>query len=75
MITKKFIVEDNDLMQEWNWNKNNKLGFNPDTLTFSSAKKVWWKCKLNHEWESTIYHKAIRKQGCPYSCILRSYRL
>ena len=25
---KKFIIEDNDLMQEWNWDKNNELGLN-----------------------------------------------
>ena len=63
---KKFIIEDNVLTQEWNWDKNNELGLNPNALTFFSGKKAWWKCKLNHEWESTIYHKAVRQQGCPY---------
>ena len=39
---KKFIIEDNALIQEWNWTKNIELGLDPKTLTCGSGKKVWW---------------------------------
>ena len=59
---KKFIIEDNDLMQEWNWDKNNELGLNPNALTFGSNKKAWWKCKENHDWFVSIDKKVKGKR-------------
>lgn len=64
-IEKKFIIEDNDLMLEWNWDKNNELGLNPNTLTFGSNKKAWWVCEKGHECFTPIYKK-IKSKGCPY---------
>jgi DNA-directed RNA polymerase subunit RPC12/RpoP len=61
-----FISENEELMKEWNWEKNNSLGIFPDKLSTASKLKVWWKCQLNHEWENTIYHRSIRLQNCPY---------
>ena len=61
---KKFIIE--KLMKEWNWDKNNELGLRPNTLTFGSNKKVWWKClKCGYNWESKIGNRTILKRGCP----------
>ena len=62
---KKFIIEDNDLMQEWNWDKNNELGLNPNALTFGSNKKAWWKCKENHDWFVSI-DKKVKGKNCPF---------
>lgn len=45
IIEKKFITDDKDLMNEWCWDKNNELGLTPNTLTFGSHKKAWWKCE------------------------------
>ena len=52
-------------MDEWNWDKNNELGLNPEKLTCGSGKRAWWICKNGHEWESTIDQ---RNNGtdCPY---------
>ena len=52
-------------MKEWNWAKNNKLGFNPNQLKWKSNKKVWWECKYGHEWVASISHR-IEGKGCPY---------
>ena len=64
--TEKQYVSDNArLMAEWNWEKNNELGFDPNKLTCGSDKKPWWKCEKGHEWQATI---SSRNSGCkcPY---------
>lgn len=54
-----------DLIDEWNYNKNGNL--TPDLFGINSNEKVWWKCKkCNHEWRTTIIHRAgKRNSGCP----------
>lgn len=54
------------LMKEWDYEKNNIIGINPDKLTFGSNKKVWWKCENNHSWQAPINRRAIRGHNCPY---------
>ena len=65
MAEKKYVIDNAKLMAEWDWKKNNELGFNPETLTLGSNKKVWWKCSKGHEWLAVI---ANRNKGfsCPY---------
>lgn len=65
MAEKKYIIDNTKLMAEWNWEKNNELGFDPKTLTLGSNKKVWWKCHKKHEWQATIDSRN-RGNGCPY---------
>lgn len=52
--------------KEWHPFKNGSL--TPSQVTPGSDKKVWWLCKLGHEWESCIYNRTIIKnpKGCPY---------
>lgn len=52
------------LMQEWNFEKNNKL--DPKKLSKGSNKKAWWFCQNGHEWETRIVHRTIHNTGCPY---------
>ena len=54
-----------ELLKEWDYDENNKLGITPDNLTKGSQKKVWWKCSNNHLYQSTIPSRR-RGQGCPY---------
>ena len=65
MAEKKYVIDNAELMAEWNWEKNNELKFNPNALTLGSNKKVWWKCSNGHEWQTTIYNRKAGK-GCPY---------
>ena len=53
-MDKKYIIDNLELMQEWNWDKNNELVFYPDKITCGSNKKVWWKCSKGHEWQAII---------------------
>ncbi|MBQ2723724.1 MAG: hypothetical protein IJF72_03640, partial [Clostridia bacterium] len=61
----QYIIEYADLMEEWDWEKNNLLGIFPDKLSYGSATKVHWKCKEAHEWMASANHRT-RGRGCPF---------
>ena len=42
---KEFVIDNAELMAEWDWEKNNEFGFDPIFLTCGSKKKVCWKCQ------------------------------
>ncbi len=65
MAEKKYIIDNAELMAEWNWEKNTELAFDPKTLTLGNNKKVWWKCKKGHEWQAVIANRN-NGNGCPY---------
>ena len=62
---KRYVSDNAQLMAEWNWEKNNELGFDPIFLTCGSKKKVWWKCSKGHEWLAEVKNRNIGI-GCPY---------
>lgn len=62
---KQYIVDNYELLQEWSWEKNSGLGFEPDKLTLGSGRKVWWKCAQGHEWQAVIGSRN-NGFGCPY---------
>lgn len=51
------------LVDEWNYKKN--IGLSPEMFSFGSNKKVWWKCRFGHEWQSMILSRS-KGRGCPY---------
>ncbi len=53
-----------ELAEEWNYEKN--INLLPTEVTSSTTKKVWWKCKEGHEWETPIYVRTKNNSGCPY---------
>ena len=65
MAEKKYIIDNAELMAEWDWEKNKVLGFDPHKISYGSAKKVWWKCQKGHEWEISPNHRSSGN-GCPY---------
>lgn len=52
-----------DLLLEWNYEKNTDV--DPKKIAVNSHKKVWWKCKLGHEWQSVVENRTLNKNGCP----------
>lgn len=52
-------------MQEWDYEKNNKLNLFPQKLGEHSSKAVWWRCPQGHEYDMRITQRT-RGQGCPY---------
>ena len=65
MAEKKYLIDNAELMAEWNWEKNNELKFNPNALTLGSGRKVWWECSKGHEWKARIDSRN-NGNGCPY---------
>lgn len=51
------------LVNEWNYEKNGRIL--PTSVTAGSHKRVWWKCKKGHEWESDIKSRA-NGNNCPF---------
>ena len=49
---------------DWNYSKNN--GLEPEDFTPFSNKKVWWKGKCGHEWETSIITRTKQGSSCPY---------
>lgn len=52
------------LASEWNYEKNGNL--RPEHILENSHKKVWWKCKKGHEWQTSIANRNSLRRNCPY---------
>lgn len=66
---KKLLAGDNDLatkhpnlVREW----SSKNTISPNAIVYGAAKKVWWVCTNNHEWEDSISNRSLLGRGCPY---------
>ena len=55
-----------EVLQEWNYEKNNKLGITPDNISSGSALKIWWKCKKGHDYQAIVSNKVNQQTKCPY---------
>lgn len=63
-MTKKYLSEIKDLMQEWDWEANADL--DPTKLTIGSSQKIWWKCKVcGHSWKASVNDRVSKSSGCP----------
>lgn len=38
-----------ELLRQWNSERNGAL--TPETVSYGSKKKVWWRCGKGHEWQ------------------------
>ena len=65
MAEKKYIIDNPNLMAEWDWEKNNELGLEPSKITSGSNKRVWWICSNNHSWQDTVGNRT-NNRNCPY---------
>lgn len=61
-MRKKLTEENPKLAAEWDYEKNQ--GLMPDDFTGGSDRRVWWRCKHGHSWQTQI--KCRLKTGCPY---------
>lgn len=53
-----------DLLEEWDWERNDELGLDPYKLTCGSGKKVHWICKeCGHHYPAYPYRRS-RGSGC-----------
>ena len=66
MEKKEYIIDNPDLMAEWDWEKNDAIFLDPKSLIISSKKKAQWICKKGHTWTTTIAYRSIGGTNCPY---------
>ena len=41
-----------ELLRQWNSERNGAL--TPETVSYGSKKKVWWRCGKGHEWQAEV---------------------
>ena len=51
------------IAKEWNCDKNQNL--KSSDICYASNKKVWWKCKIGHEYDMRVCDRT-RGGNCPY---------
>lgn len=52
-----------ELLEFWNYDKND---VRPSEMIAGTHRKVWWRCKLAHEWEASLDHVSKRGANCPF---------
>lgn len=65
MNRKPLAIEYPELLDEWDYSKNDEI-CSPEEVTSGSNKKVWWICKNGHSFQQSINHRTTRGSGCPY---------
>lgn len=61
-IVKGKPIVDHGLLVEWHPSLN--PGLNPRTLSAAYNRKLWWLCRIGHEWQATLRSR-IQGGGCP----------
>ena len=51
------------LLAEWDDVRN--LPLTPESVSYGSHRKVWWRCANGHEWKASVYSRT-GGTGCPY---------
>ena len=54
-----------ELLEKWNYERNNELGITPETITNCRKEKVWWKCKNGHEYQRLVQNQRKGSGKCP----------
>ena len=70
---KNRLIDNLELMKEYDFNKNSNV--NLEKITLGSHKKIWWRCKNEHEWEISVKDRS-NGYNCPYCSnqkLLRGY--
>lgn len=74
-MEKKYLIDNKELIKEWDWKENQKIGLNPKELFMQSNKKAYWICNNGHKYKSSIAHRTNGSK-CPYCSnrkLLRGY--
>ena len=54
-----------ELMKDWNYEKNEKIGLDPKKLARYSHEEAFWKCKEGHRWKTVISSRTGKnRNGC-----------
>ncbi len=62
---KQFVIENVEVMKQWDYEKNAVLNIYPEKIGAGSSKIVWWLCENGHSYEMRV-NQRIRGQACPF---------
>ena len=68
MNEQKYLINNEKLMKEWDWEENNKNDIVPYNKTIGSRIRVHWICsKCHNKWQIAIKNRASKSKstGCP----------
>ena len=54
-----------ELLNVWDYGKNEQIGLDPEKTAVKSKRKAWWKCEKGHSYEMIIADKTHKGYGCP----------
>ena len=57
------LVKRPEIASEWDYEANK--GINPDTISYTSGKRIHWICSKGHKWVEDASHR-YRGHNCPY---------
>ncbi len=65
-----FATTHPEIAAEWDYERNGDLnggkGLTSSDVKAGTTRRVWWKCKYSHEWETPMARRiGKRKIGCP----------
>ena len=52
-----------DLLDQWDGSRNGTL--TPDTVSYGSRQKLWWRCEQGHVWQAAVYTRAGERAAAP----------
>ena len=64
LLEKSLKSEFPRVADEWHPSLNDSLS--PSEVMPKSGQKVWWKCRVGHEWQASVGSRTLVGAGCPY---------
>ncbi len=66
MAEKKYVIDNAELMAEWDWNRNNAIGLDPQKTSVGSQKESFWICSVHKtKFKQIIRARQRGQRGCP----------
>ena len=62
----KLFETNPELEEEWDYEKNQEIGLNPNKLVAGSNKEAYWICSLGHKYKAYISNRALKHTGCTF---------
>lgn len=63
--SKTYVSDCPNLIVDWDWDKNNELGYCPDKISHGSNLSVFWKChKCGYSWQAKVSNR-YNARKCP----------
>lgn len=64
--SKSLFITNPELEKEWDYEKNNEIGLDPNFVFAGTNKEAYWICRLNHSYKAYISNRALKRTGCTY---------